>query len=162
MGVCQMDQVVSRASLVRDNPPDVAARLSRAIGLCVVHTSPLDRRGLLFGRIVAAGLASLRPGLQDMSGAALDQAARQALACIREALEDGGLAFGRGRPALAARDLDRMRTLVKFGMTWTQVAGMEGVPEDELRAMCGAQRRSRRKPARIGREANPGGTQTIP
>ncbi len=123
------------------------AKVSRELSLLQVRTSPSDRRGLLFGRIVSEGLLALRPNLnEDVSGLALDQAAEcalKAMASMMGGAPDEVLARKvatleqrvSAESRFTTRQLAKMRSLRTFGMTYGQIAETYGSTADEIRGL---------------------------
>lgn len=139
---------------VRENPAkrrERVARISRALSMTVVKTGPEDRRGLLFGRIVAAGLRALRPqDGEDISGAVLEAAAAAALTAVAGEGADpdelrAQIARLRAQLPLARRipaeDLEQMRAWRAEGRTYKAIAEATGFAVEQVRYLLGAKKR---------------------
>ncbi|CAO3460801.1 hypothetical protein [Azospirillum argentinense] len=154
-----------RAPRVRENPAkkrERVAKIAREMSLAQIKLSPEDRRGLLFGRIVAAGIKALRPNqTEDVSGTVLEIAAAAAL---RAMAEDGIIAeagqlkekvhqleakLAETGHQFSARDISYMKTLRTYGMTYAQVAQTFHTDEATIRKALGVKGGGRRKAAAL-------------
>jgi hypothetical protein len=145
---------------IRENPVkkrERIAKISREMSMTVVRTGPDDKRGLLFGRIVAAGIKALRPEItEDISGMVIEAAATnvyRSITDILKALDTGAL---RDRvielekqldtvplpKSFDAKTISKMRTLRECGMSYKDVGKCYGMTAEECRGFLTGKWRS--------------------
>ncbi len=154
---------------VRENPVkkrERTGRVSREMSMTLVKLSPDDRRGVTFGRIVAAGIKALRPDIQeDVSQTVLDTVAetvittaaelldamengvlRERVAELERQIADAQAKIGEPETRFSARDIANMRTLREYGSySYAQLARHYGATVDEIKAaLLGKWRREAR------------------